>query len=510
MIPFDISAAIRNTLVPTSSIANLSGAATSSQASSSLLRSQLNNKAPEFGLTPMFNFANPPVNPSTQASQIRKHRLSNTKKPPTPRPTPSNIDSMISLQQRYNGNITRPPDNISDLLSTKNNSANLSILPDTTPLVQRRPSYPVSRQSPSLNKTNPTNVNIAKERQKITGNTTSAQNLPMKTPPPAPIASQKAIYSDLIRGGSSTQPTQFSRPNIQSKSQTQKEIQTLKSRQQPPPTYIQNRVNPVNVQQRTSTTNSSPSQSARTTPVKSIESTSVNITPPNRVVAAKKRDSYIVNSGAGNSNKVFKLNNAPGSSSGNPVSQQVAIAKTLGIKTPTRIINTNQGLTTPSLTSRTEPAAKVIKPGFVPPNRSNTIQITTPRSLMSSASQNSIPQKDANVRFVGKSVPIKQATMPKKVVLRPPSSATQSSSRDVQKYHIVHATNPNTTQSPISITKLVSPVGSDIRSRPTPMTSSAVSLHKIQPSGSKLIPSTSTSSPTPRKINPLKRTIEVS
>lgn len=506
MIPFDISTALRNTLVPTSSIASTTVASTSS-AASSLLRTQLNNKAPDFGLPPIFNFVNPPASASrqsSQASQARKRRPSNAKKPSTS----SNIDNMISLQQRYNGNIARPPDNFSDILSTKNNSANMIIIPDGSSANSRRqsPHPSVARQSPSLNKSNPTSVNIANDKSKPPANAASPlaspQNLSRKAPP---ATMQKVAYSpDLIRVAPLATASQFAKSGLQVNSQIQKDLQTLKSRQQTSPAYSTNRGS-VNVPPRTSTTNPSPSQSARTTPVKSVNLTSEIVAPLNRTLTQKKSASNFVNLSSGVSPKISKTTHAQGSSSGNPIAQQMPTAKTPGPKAiPTRIITANQGISASLLASRRDAAPKIIKQN-VPQNRSNSsIQVTPPRTVMSTASQNSIPQKDA-VRLVGKFVPAKQPVVPKRVVVRSSPNASQPTARDAPKYHHIHPT----TQSPISITKLTSPGGSDQRGRPTPVISSAVSLHKIAPTSSKVSSQASTSSSGSLPILSQKRTIEV-
>ena len=464
----------------------------------------------------MINYVNPvkAVKPLNQPS-VRKRKLSATKI------TSSNIDNIISLQQRYNGNITRP-DVISDILSTKNSSANLSILPDA-PNIRRSPFPPIAHSS-STNKSSPTTVNMSKDRLKPPGIITSAQNLSRKAPPTT--TSQKNIYSsDLITNTPLATNSSLPYPgktNAQVRSQIQaiRELQTMKSHHQTPKAYttspVSSQTATLNTKKSTNVrTSPSPttSQSARTTPVKSVDYSKATAAPINRTMSTTMRTKF-VNSSAGNSNNIHKINNmASGALSGNPTSHQVEASKKSGPRPPPRVLTNSQPPSVIQAIARTETQPKIappkVKPNLVNRNKSSGLQISAARTVMSPASQNSIPQKEPNLRSVLKSPTV---SVPKKVVFRGTPSVPQSSQRDSiknQKYRFVQPSSSS--QSSISITKTNSPVGSDVRARSTPVISSAVSLHKI-PATSRIStqPTTSSLPPVSRPIAAQKRVVEVS
>lgn len=135
-MPFDISGALRNTLVPTSTNAGSTMASTSS---TSMLRTQLNQLNPMYNVnSPMFNFQ-PPASSTQNAPPVaQKRRASNAKKQQSSSPSiapTNNFQDLMTLQSRYNGNITSRP--IDEIRPRKNSSANLSILPDIDPQISR-------------------------------------------------------------------------------------------------------------------------------------------------------------------------------------------------------------------------------------------------------------------------------------------------------------------------------------------------------------------------------------
>lgn len=145
--PFEIAGAFRNNIVPpSSSIASTSNIPTSS-GSSSLLRTQLaTNMSAVFG-PQMFPFSNPTssiVKSPNIGALVQKRRTSTAKKPPVS----SNVQNMMSLQQRFNGKLSRLADDNSTL---KNSLANVAILPDGDLPVVRKP--PQVKKMPSNSST---------------------------------------------------------------------------------------------------------------------------------------------------------------------------------------------------------------------------------------------------------------------------------------------------------------------------------------------------------------------
>ena len=116
---YDYTGAFRHVTAPTTT--NL---APTTSTNTTMLRNQLNNNLnPFFGpLSQPFNFTGPVAGSSKAQNPPRRQvNSNNSRKSPS-----SNVQQLITLQQRHNGNFTRP----SDSLVAKNSSENVVLLPD--------------------------------------------------------------------------------------------------------------------------------------------------------------------------------------------------------------------------------------------------------------------------------------------------------------------------------------------------------------------------------------------
>lgn len=550
-MPYDISAVFRNTnLVPSSS-----NALPSSSNSSSMIRNQLNMN---MNMPPIFNYnMQPSSTAKAPSTQVRKRRQSTAKKP-----LPSaNMESLLSLQQRYNGSLVRPGD---DMLASKNSAAHLALLPDGD--------ASMLRSSPSHNK-NPSNGNRSVlhskdiRTQKAPFNVPVPLNQPRKTPPtpnapkilsananPNMIQRISNAISSAFNSNPSTAKTALPVPRVPQVTGPVASQRTLSTSGNSPAMSRSSSSTSVqaaavgNVIQRTvsqrtpSTSGNSPalSRSSSSTSVQAaaagniIQRTASSINLLQRPLPSTNLPQRSPSSNL--SQRAPSVTNltqsSPSSSSLNSVQRaplnpsQTSSPRMISVKN----VNSINSATTIKTTQRPGNSAgqqmlskNVGKVNYTPQNRSSGVQQVAPRvsAPKVAPSQNVIPQKEpvARVQVVKqlkKTVPVNPQLVTRKIVMNPAQLTGTWPLKDTNKSS---KTNPVASTSgklnPISITKVNSPGTSarqDGRPQPASLTMpSSITVHKLQSTGSRSQPSQPpTHLPTAnRQVVLQKRQIEV-
>lgn len=541
--PYDLSAAFRNTnIVPTSS----NGLPTSSNASS-MIRNQLNMAA----LPPMFNYAGSTsgtIKAPNSTAQVRKRRQSNAKKPTV---QSSNMESLLSLQHRYNGSLVRPVD---DILSTKNSSAHLSILPDGGDST-------VLRSSPSQNKQNSsngnrTNAHVKDNRaQKVPFNPSISSNQPrVTTPSPNTSKSQTTSTSagmvqrikNVITSAfsSTTTPTTKSstvvarRPLVLNPATTPRAIAGS-------PSAMSRSLQPISlapsgstvssaVYRATPTTNLSKTTSSKNFLLQSGSTTNLlQRTGPSKNLSQRVGSSSGPVQGTSSSSNLSQRAGSstsltPQASSLMNLSQRVGSSTNLSQRSSsTANLSQRSSLATAQREHLTSSSARTISVKDVSSiNAATTIKpiqrttlgnnlgsrVMTPQFRSSgvpkfSSSQNMIPQKEAVSRA--------KATPPAETGVLAPLNAKKivmSSAHLTGKLPNGSLIPATVKQNPISITKLNQPGSSarqEVRTIITPVVPSGITVHKLPPQLAKINSQKPASSQINRIVVPQKRRIEV-
>lgn len=210
MLPFDFTAPFRNTSVPTSTNSITSNIPALSSPSS-LLRPQLTANvpfAPPSMPSSLFNFTSASSSNNSKVPSIspvaQKRRQSTSRKSPSS----PNVQNLMSLQQRLNGNISRY---VEENTTRKNNSANLAILPDNPTTIRKQTTQikrpPSSNTSPSINAvpniTKPKTVQVTGNMSKTTPVRIAHQQLQQQRPMTS-LPSQSARTSMVVKNFKST------------------------------------------------------------------------------------------------------------------------------------------------------------------------------------------------------------------------------------------------------------------------------------------------------------------
>lgn len=556
-MPYDISAAFRHTnIVPTTS----NGLPASSNASA-MIRNQLNMSA----IQPTFNYNMIPSAGTVKApggtSLVRKRRQSTAKKSLQS----ANMEQMYSLQNRYNGALVRPGD---DILVSKNGSAHLAILPDgdasslrsspsqiknssngnrsvvssrmnrvqtapfNVPTASNQPrKTPPTSDTSKVQSTNP-NSNMLQRITNAISSAFSGSSTP-KTAPAVPRGSPLAMprVSPLTnstvtphRTPSTSSPASMSRSltsaalPLTSSSVAQRSPSSINLTQRPLTSNLSQRPSPsANLSQRpTPSANLSQRPTSSANPSRPTPSTNMSHRSSSFTANTSPRSSTSTTNLSHRSASSLSLNAAQRTSSTASQSQSPRGFSAKNVN-PINDATTIKPIQRPANNARLQTISKsAVKASYTPQNRSNSIQPVVPRNAMpkAAASQNVIPQKEAAPRVqivpqIKKPTPLNSSQLqPQKRLVNPAQIAAKASQKDGTKGQVykvsptVPKTNPTPSNLPISITKLnVATTSARPEMRPQ--------LSQVMPSGitvHKLPPQASRSSsqvvPTPQVNRP--------